>query len=75
MICGGEDESDEFESLSTKRYDQFPEDRGPALMGMGGVGAGALMDQPTEGRGGSFEGTGGFDVGAGSEQRWIRGQF
>ena len=44
MICGGEDESDEFESLSTKRYDQFPEDRGPELTGMGGVGAGAVMD-------------------------------
>ena len=57
MICGGEDESDELESLSTKRYEQFTEDIGPALTGMGGVGAGAAMDQATELRVGSFEGT------------------
>ena len=38
---------------------------------MGGVGAGAAMDQATELRVGSFEGTGGLDVGAAMDTRTI----
>ena len=69
MICSGEDESDEYESLSSKRYEQFLEDRGLALTGMGGGGKGAVMDQATELRVGSFEGTGGLDLGAAMDTR------
>ena len=47
MICGGDDDSDEYESLSSKRYEQFPEDRGTVSMGMGSGGEGVAMDQNT----------------------------
>jgi len=71
MICGGDDDSDEYVSLSSKRYEQFPEDRGTVSTGMGGGGEGAAMDQNTELRVGSFEGTGGLDLGAGMDTRTI----
>ena len=45
MICGGDDDSDEYESLSSKRYEQFPLYRGTASTGMGGGGEGVAMDQ------------------------------
>ena len=44
MICGGDDDSYESESLSSKRYEQFLEDRGFVLTGMGGGGERAAMD-------------------------------
>ena len=64
MICCGDDESDESDSMRRKQYDQFPEERGPALTGMGGVGAGAAMDQLTEERVGSSKEMEGSDAGA-----------
>ena len=71
MICGGDDESDESNSTRRKQFDQFREYRGPVLTGMGGVGAGAAIDQATELRVRSFEGTGGLDVGAAMDTRTI----
>ena len=57
--------------MSSKRYEQFPEDRGTVFTGMGGGGEGAAMDENTELRVGSFEGTGGLDLGAAMETRTI----
>ena len=71
MICGGENESDESDSMKRKKYDQFPEERGQTLTGMGGVGVGAAMDQLREERVGSFEEMGGSDAGAAKDSRTI----